>query len=290
MKTQTQEMQMKEYKEMSTQTQIEEKREMKAQNQGSMNAVRGLLAMSVVVGVLLVTGSAQAAFTSIVVNKVAGMDAALATTSAGGVDAFFIGNAGGPEIGRMLIDFDLSSIPSNAIIQSATLRLVSGGGDGGAGGTDYFSHVGNTATISIRPTAESWTTNATWNTRDGSTGWGTVGGGALAGVVSSLTSDFVGNTSTRVDFSFTGLATLVQSWVDTPSSNNGFLIRNNDETTVALRKYMLWNWSPATAPHGFPGPTDSRPYLDVTFIPEPTSVGLVLLGSVLIARKCLRRK
>lgn len=66
---------------------------------------------------------------------------------------------------RGIVIFDLSSIPSGAQVTSATLHL------------HEYSPLGSTRTIGVHRVTSSWTEGGvTWNSRDGTTDWGTAGG------------------------------------------------------------------------------------------------------------------
>ena len=230
-----------------------------------------VLCVCVLVLGMTMTASVQAATVSIPVSQINAMSSALAGSNYNNINCAPIG--GNADVYRALTAFDLSAIPADQTVTSATLRLA------------FFAFTGsNTTTISIRPTTESWTSGATWNTKDGTNAWAAAGGGVLGGVVSSLTSGFSGSNNSRVDFSFTGLATTVQGWLDTPATNNGFLIRNNVENDDTLDKYMYQNWQ-VTDDIGFGGGFTAFPILDVTYVPEPATIALLSLGGLLIRRK-----
>lgn len=81
--------------------------------------------------------------------------------------SLFIGDSGpGGERTRSLLKFDLSSLPSSALITSATLSLFAS--------SDFSS---NARTFRVYRVKRAWTeTGATWNKWDASNNWSTAGG------------------------------------------------------------------------------------------------------------------
>ena len=72
---------------------------------------------------------------------------------------------------RMLVEFDLTSVPSCAVVTAASLRLRA----------ETSNQTVSVRTHSVHPLTSAWTeTGATWSTRDGSTRWSSAGGDALA--------------------------------------------------------------------------------------------------------------
>lgn len=145
------------------------------------------------------------------------------TVNQNGVGFIDVGEpTGAVSIRRLLIKFDLSSIPSNATFSAATLRLY----DTGTDVTD------NARTMNVHRLLRAFTeTTATWNTTDGSTNWGTAGADntttdretGTVGTISMPNPPVVG----YVDITLT--ASLVQDWVDGDLTNNGFLLKMSTE-------------------------------------------------------------
>lgn len=123
----------------------------------------------------------------------------------------------GSDEARALIKFDVSSIPSTALITSATLYLYSDWWWAGTGsGTSYVDKV-------LRNWVE---TEATWGVYSTGNNWGTAG-------CKNSSTDYsnTGETSTTIDgtdkwFSW-DVKTIVQAWVNSAENNYGFLIRSN---------------------------------------------------------------
>lgn len=88
-------------------------------------------------------------------------------TNTGSWTTIQVGEVNGATVGRRraLLRFDLSSIPDNAVITSATLRLYMAAAAGSAGDNIYVYRL-----------LTDWTeSGATWETRDGAAAWGSLG-------------------------------------------------------------------------------------------------------------------
>lgn len=107
---------------------------------------------------------------------------------------------------RSLIFFDLGFIPNDAIVNSATLTL-----------SQTTSQA--TRVVRVHKVTSSWSSSVTWNTQP-------------TFDASYVASKSVGSTLT--DYSFT-VTSLVQEWVN-GTANNGFLIKDADETVLNARK------------------------------------------------------
>jgi hypothetical protein len=145
---------------------------------------------------------------------------------------FVAGTAGNST--RMYTQFNLSSIPSTAIILSADLGLYYYGSEAGAveGGP-----------VGVYRVTGTWVESTiTWNA-------------SLA--AQSTPIDFIPvPASATSDFQLWDVSSLVQIWVNTPSTNRGALLRDTDETSGDGVKYFYSSdWS-----------TDSqRPKLVITY-------------------------
>lgn len=124
---------------------------------------------------------------------------------------------------RSLLRFDLSSIPQDAEIAGATLRLVLN--NHMAMTSDYVIH------LEIHEPDRPWVeTEATWNNATASVVWDT-GGGDYSGPVGSV--DIPLNEYSAGDAVEISLdAALVQQWVSNPTENRGMLFRNTSEDTA----------------------------------------------------------
>ena len=193
------------------------------------------------------------------------------------------GQTGGSRITRALIAFDLSPIPDGAIVESAelilqidsprvhtgTLQLHKLDSDWGEGTSNASMGEGGGA-----PTA---TGDATWiHTFSPGSMWATPGGD-----FDPLFSGSVSVTSNG-SFSFDDMAlvTDVQSWLDQPESNFGWLIRLSNESRQAIRFKSFENGG-------------TSPQLEVVFtVPEPATAmqGVAALAALaLLSRSRWRR-
>ena len=154
-----------------------------------------------------------------------GIDAHIASdvpnTNRGTVASADVGEYSGA-VGRMLLKFDLSSIPSSAVVSSATLTLTPVG--------DYSS---NARTLSVYRCLRAWTeAGVTWNKYDGTNAWGTAG---ADNTTSDRESSAIGTLSvgasptlnTGMDITLT--ASKIQEMVSGTFTNNGFVIRVDTE-------------------------------------------------------------
>ena len=150
---------------------------------------------------------------------------------------------------RTLIQFDLSSIPPGATIDSATLHL--------------FMHVAplTDRTIAIHRIAASWTegtllpaSGVTWLTRDGTNAWATHGGD----YVSTPSDSFSTGTTSEV-WVEKDLTTDVQAFVDGTYPNDGWLIKDVAESSTVMKATKF-------ASSEYDDDITKRPYLEVTYM------------------------
>ena len=146
-------------------------------------------------------------------------------TNNGTGTTLIIGHDGGPGVGRSLIKFDLSSIPSSAVVSSATLTLTPVG--------DYSS---NARTLSVYRCLRAWTeAGATWNKYDGTNAWGTAGADNTTSdrestAIGTYNQSASGTLNVGKDISLD--VTKIQEMIRGLFTNNGFVLRvateNND--------------------------------------------------------------
>ncbi len=117
---------------------------------------------------------------------------------------------------RPLVKFDLSSIPANATVQSATLSLYIYSNLGNGGGTSVYLH---------RLIDKSWNeTQATWNIYATGQNWTTAGMGATTDYATPATASAnIGYTPVNIWADFT-VTSLVQNWINGGFANNGITI------------------------------------------------------------------
>ena len=210
-----------------------------------------------------------------------------------------------------LLAFNVSGIPAGATITGATLDLyigiVAGSGSGNV------TNSGNPRTISVYDESQAWgassnasgatsfsghgsgspanTGDATWNdaaynsNSSLATAWSS---GMPANITSSsvalaTTSGIPGTTNAEVLWTSAALATEVQGWVNTPSSNNGLALVNSNSMSAQT---FLGFWSASGAANSGNG---LAPDLVVSYVvPEPLSLSLVVFGMPILL--CRRRR
>jgi hypothetical protein len=132
-----------------------------------------------------------------------------------------------------LMKWDLSSIPSGATINTASLQVNV---------TDASSLVFNMYNMRrswVEGTSDraASTTSANWNTYDGATSWGTVGAANTSSdrydtnLWGADSSSFASTGSKTVSLNSSGISAL-QGWLNTPSSNYGVTIQNYSGSTT----------------------------------------------------------
>ena len=123
------------------------------------------------------------------------------------------------QLKRPLIQFDLSSIPTNSSIKCAKLRVFETVRD-------------DDQTIHIHRIIASWSeSQATWNDRQTSAPWAIVGGDYDSTETASFTADANG---VYRDIDVTAL---VQFWVDNPGSNFGLLLRSTTISSTGVVQF-----------------------------------------------------
>lgn len=153
-------------------------------------------------------------------------------------------NGAGTATRRVLVKFDLSSIPSNATLTSATLKLFQSGSASGLSGVQMDLH----------RLTRGWTENQfTWNKSDNSTNWTTAGGDFAGTATASVTPSSSGSNGTQHDFTVT---TDVASFVAGTDTNYGWVLKFNNESTSGVMPTF----------HTLESSTSgSRPQLTVTY-------------------------
>jgi hypothetical protein len=153
---------------------------------------------------------------------------------AGGYDSFIHQNAKTSNYGtnnymsvglsgsilRGILKFDLSVIPSSAVVNAATVSL-------------YCDTYNLTRDVILYQCLRPWVEGSVnWNTYDGTNNWTTAG-------ADSDGNDYVSTNLGSVTVSSTGAKTIpiqaagvtvIQNWVNTSVANNGFILRHSLET------------------------------------------------------------
>ena len=186
----------------------------------------------------------------------------------GGLDYVAVGEEPDGARYRSLLKFDLSnSIPTGATVQSATLHVY---------GT--WMSTNDAVNISTYKVLKGWTESATWNTYDGTNAWATAGCGGATD--RSLTADATTSVTAAGWYTWNLTSAMVQDWVTNPSANNGILLMTSDVTTSAK---ILTSREAGVE-------TGARPYMEVTYIPEPATLVLLGVGSVLLGLRKSRNR
>ena len=164
-----------------------------------------------------------------------------------------------------LLQFDLSSIPASATVSSATLRLYNTRAN--------MNDAGDV--LKLEKVLSAWTDTSTWSMGIPST--------APSGVTCPSLAGYTMTPATPELYTVTGMGSLVQGWITTPSSNHGMLLSctSNLNLNFATSEYSGAVYRPAleitysTSSGGGTPP-------GVTVNPPPTSTSispLVVTGS-----------
>lgn len=144
---------------------------------------------------------------------------------------------------RGLLKFDLSSIPSGAQVLSADLSLACEQSSNGVGSLVYAYAL-----------TSSWTTGATWNSRDGtSTNFWAHPGGDYS------TANGVSNYITSAGTKHWYPTAIVQSWINGTMASDGFLLRESIESQPYAPYHLFATSS---------DPVFSHPSLTISYTPQ----------------------
>ena len=159
-----------------------------------------------------------------------------------------LGTSVGGSMVRSFLAFDLSSIPVSSTITNVELKL------------SPAVINGVPIPISVHKITTSWDeSTASWNTP-----WTNPGGDFIS---TASKSDTLTGGGFFVLSSSSGMVNDVQSWVNVPSSNNGWLLKRTTEPAILSQVFFSAK----------DGPTSNFPMLTVTFTPPPDVVGGELL-------------
>lgn len=172
-----------------------------------------------------------------------------------------VGTLGGGSMRRGVMAFNLSSIPVNSTINSVTLTLQMSQSVNSISATVTLHRLnadwGEGTAFGAGTGAPAGTGDATWTYRFFATdAWSSAGGDFVAQPSASQTVTDLA----AYEWTGPGLVADVQSWVNTPTSNFGWLVFGNEATLQAVKKF------------------DSRegsqpPALTVDYTPPSTGVG-----------------
>ena len=150
------------------------------------------------------------------------------------------GDAANGARNRGLVKFDLTSIPTNAFIDSVSLRVT----------VNKFASGGEGSLFHLHVVQLPWTESAsTWFVRSAGQNWAAPGG--MAGTdyaAESSGNAFVHGTGTPVFETTTGLVANVTGWLQSPASNHGWLIKTEDESLEKTAGRFGSRGNPNTSP------------------------------------------
>ena len=213
---------------------------------------------------------------------------ALSNGAGGTLFAGRVSFGGGQLLRRGLVQFDLSPIPPSSTITAVQLSMTVTNVGSSASGTS----------VTVQRTLASWGEgmsaaagnggsgapatpgDATWAHRFfPGTFWATAGGDFVSTSSAAAT---VPVSPGAITWSSPGLVADVQSWVNSPSSNFGWLILGTEgipASAIGLATRENFNLA-------------NRPVLMVTFtpVPEPSAVGLACAIGWVVARRLRRRR
>jgi hypothetical protein len=192
------------------------------------------------------------------------------TLSNGSGQYFFAGLTNGGEIRRGLIAFDIAgAVPAGSVITGAKLTLHMSKSRAGA------------EDVSLHPLSADWgegasdaplqegggtaaaAGDATWlHTFSPGQFWTTPGGDFAVAASATTSVGAVG----FYDWSSAGMIADVQSWLDAPAGNYGWLLMGDEATSQSTKRFDTRENPEASV----------RPVLEISYIPEPGS--LMLLG------------
>jgi hypothetical protein len=163
--------------------------------------------------------------------------------NASGAGYIFAGTSCSGFFRRALMEFDLSSIPSNALVNSVTLTLnINQTGSStsevyriygltqefGEGTSVPMSGGGGAGATPVAP-------DATWtNAMLGTTPWTTQGGDFNSTALSAVSMTSSGN---QVFASEPAFVSLVQSWINTPATNFGIILIGDETASCNARRF-----------------------------------------------------
>lgn len=219
-------------------------------------------------GILAAAGAAPAASITTVLDTSNAIDAPLNSNPAYASSSYYnyFGEVdGGTLETKVLIRFDLTSLPPSSVINSAKLFIRQYGGN-------------TTQTGTVHAILKDWNNSLTYNLYDGVNAWSTPGLGSGT--------DYEAASSASVAFNSPGsdieidITSQYLQWDNSSEANYGLVLipTNLDNNYVELA---------ATEPI----PPNTEPFgvqlvIDYTVVPEPASMGLVgLAGIGLLARR-----
>ena len=203
---------------------------------------------------------------------------------------------------RGLIEFNVAAaIPAGATVTGVSLQMTIGQVAGSSGGS--VTNFGPVQTMGLYDESQAWgqptntvgassfgghghgaaaqTGDATWTTAAWSTTpWNVAAGGNwTAGSLDLADAQVPGTTGYVATWSSAALAAEVQGWLDNPASNNGLLIKDQDEVTGTTFRAFWGEQGAINAGNPSWAPDLSVTYTNsVSPVPEPATLALFAFG------------
>jgi hypothetical protein len=239
-------------------------------------------ALLAAIAVASVPSSALAGFLAASASRDATIYSGSPSIANGAGQYLFAGRTNSGALRRALLHFDLSSIPSDAVIVSATLSLHLTQAASGEHLVSAHRVLASWTTGSSDPTGNEGTgaaaapADATWTSRSfGSPAmeWANAGGD-----FASSASGFalIGTDPVRYSISSAGLAADVQAWLADPSANHGWILLGDEAVNQSARRFGSTD-----------GSAEFAPTLEVewTVIPAPGAATFLAIAGLVRPRR-----
>jgi hypothetical protein len=196
-------------------------------------------------------------------------------------------------IRRGLIAFDFSSIPTNAVISSVQLTLTEAQGLNGNQTVTLYRAIedwgeGSSIAANSGQGIAAQAGDATWLYRSfnfadpaQSTAWSTPGG-VYSSTASASTTVTSGSANQAFSWSSTQMASDVQLWLQSPSSNFGWVLVGNESLGQTSKRFVSGESSTFA-------PTLTVNF-SVTSVPEPSSLAIISFAALGIGFEFRRRR
>jgi hypothetical protein len=240
-------------------------------------------ALLAAITVTAVPSSALAGFLTASASRDATIYSGSGSTANGAGQYLFAGRTASGALRRALLHFDLSSIPEDAAIVSATLNLHLTQAASGEHGVSVHRVLASWTTGSSDPTGNEGTgaaaapADATWTSR--SFGSPTMDWANAGGDIATSASAFslIGTELVRYSISSAGLAADVQAWLADPAgSNHGWILIGDETVNQSARRFGSAD-----------GSAEFAPTLEVEWavIPAPGAAALLAIAGLVRPRR-----
>lgn len=244
------------------------------------SAVRA--AVLAAIAVASMPSGALAGFLAASASRDATIYSGSSSTANGAGQYLFVGRTNSGALRRALLQFDLSAIPTDAVIVSATLNLHLTQAASGEHMVSAHRVLGSWTTGSSDPTGNEGTgaaaapADATWTSRSfGSPDmdWANAGGDFAA---TASGSSLIGTELVRYSISSAGLAADVQAWLADPSANHGWILLGDEAVNQSARRFGSTD-----------GSAEFAPTLEVewTVIPAPGAAAFLAIAGLVRPRR-----